>query len=151
RHGLELGVTGAARAAGRDQPPGPQPGGLGPGRHHDPGRGVTERYVTGQPLPHRAGGRADPFGTGLADHLADQVRAGPRLGAQARPPPFRTVRVRRGNGPSARHTSSGASAVSPNPLAAAWTAPASRTPALPVTRTRNSPGQVMTAEAGPAR
>ena len=126
-------------------------------------------------LPHRAGGRADPLGTGLADHLADQVRPGPRLGEQAGPRQFRhrpfgagrdhrghgrapapppgqaraaaprsprpgrpdtrcttcltrrpprrparprvhTVRIRRGNGPSARHTSTGASAVSPNPL-----------------------------------
>ena len=84
-HGLELGVAGLARAAGRDQLAGLDPGDGGADLDRHPGRGVAERDVGGEPAADRPRGGRDALGLGLAHGLADQVRPGPRLGKQARP------------------------------------------------------------------
>ena len=54
------------------------------GLQHDPGGGVAERHVLGQPAEDRLAGGGDPLGAGLPHHLPDQVGPGPRLGQQAR-------------------------------------------------------------------
>ena len=82
-HRLEFRVVGLAGAAGRHQLAGPEPGDRGSGLEHDARGGVAERQVLGEPAADRLPGGGQAVGPGLADHLADQVRAGAGLGQQA--------------------------------------------------------------------
>ena len=63
--------------------PGPHPGHRRARLQHDARRGVPQRQVLSQPAADRLPGRGQTLGAGLADHLPDQVGAGPGLGEQA--------------------------------------------------------------------